>query len=113
IACLAQPALGRAGWAGSLGGIALIGGMTFGADSLVQGAATQDAGGKRSAGSAAGWVNGIASLGQLLSPYLLAQGASRRGWDMRFGLFVAIALIGSATAAAFWSHRPVEAVQPA
>jgi OPA family sugar phosphate sensor protein UhpC-like MFS transporter len=113
LACLLQPALGRAGWAGSLAGIALIGVMTFGADSLVQGAATQDAGGKRSAASAAGLVNGIASLGQLFSPYLVAQVATRWGWDALFSLFVVIAMLGSATAALFWSHKPAQADQPA
>ena len=82
--------------------------MTFGPDTLLQGAASQDAGGPGGAASAAGLVNGIASLGQLLSPYLVAQVATRWGWDTLFTSFVAIALAGSAVSALFWNHRPNE-----
>jgi len=108
LACLVQPGLARFGWGGSLAGIALIGMMTFGPDTMLQGAASQDAGGKGGAATAAGLVNGIASLGQLISPYLVAQVATRWGWDTLFGLFVAIALAGSGVAAWFWNYRPEE-----
>ena len=89
-------------------GISLIGVMTFGPDTLLQGAASQDAGGKGGAASAAGLVNGVASLGQLVSPYLVAQVATRWGWDTLFAVFVAISLAGSAVAALFWNHQPQE-----
>jgi sugar phosphate permease len=108
VACLVQPGLARFGWAGSLVGIALIGVMTFGPDTMLQGAASQDAGGKGGAATAAGLVNGVSSLGQLISPYLVAQVATRWGWDTLFGLFVALALAGSGVAALFWNLRPQE-----
>jgi sugar phosphate permease len=104
-ACLIQPRLAALGWVGALGGIALIGFMTFGPDTIVQGAACQDVGGVRCAASAAGLVNGVASLGQLASPYLVALVAEHWGWDAVFGVFVAIALVGSAVTAPFWNYR--------
>ena len=107
-ACLLQPRLAATGWIGTLAGIALIGIMTFGPDTLLQGAACQDAGGAKHAASAAGLVNGIASLGQLVSPYLVATVADRWGWDALFSVFVAISLIGSLVAARHWKYRPAE-----
>jgi sugar phosphate permease len=105
VACLIQPRLASTGWLGALAGIAIIGIMTFGPDTLLQGAASQDAGGAASAGSAAGVVNGIASVGQLISPYLVARVASRWGWDALFSVFVVIALIGAGIAGAFWRYQ--------
>ena len=52
--------------------------------------------------------NGVASLGQLLSPYLVAQVTTRWGWDALFASFVAVALLGSAITASFWNYRPAE-----
>jgi sugar phosphate permease len=85
--------------------------MTFGPDTLLQGAAVQDVGGRDGAASAAGLVNGVASLGQLLSPYLVAQVTTRWGWDALFTSFLAIALLGSAITARFWNHRPSESTK--
>lgn len=107
LACLSQPRLAAMGWGGTLAGIALIGVMTFGPDTMLQGAASQDAGGSQRAASAAGLVNGVASLGQLVSPYLVATVAERWGWDVLFFVFVGIALLGSLTAARFWNYRPL------
>ena len=104
-ACLMQPRLGAMGWAGALAGVSLIGVMTFGPDTLLQGAAAQDCGGATGAASAAGLVNGIASLGQLVSPYLVAWVATRWGWDTLFLCFVGVALAGAAICTLFWSYR--------
>jgi OPA family sugar phosphate sensor protein UhpC-like MFS transporter len=106
IACLLEPGFAALGWGGALAGITLTGVMTFGPDTLLQGAACQDAGGPGNAASAAGLVNGIASMGQLLSPYLVALIATRWGWDTLFAVFVAISLAGAAVAAIFWNFRP-------
>jgi sugar phosphate permease len=102
-ACLAQGSLAGLGWTGTLLGTSLIGIMTFGPDTLLQGAATQDMGGETGAASSAGLVNGVASLGQLLSPYLVAEATTRWGWDTLFVGFVAVAAVGSAITACFWN----------
>jgi sugar phosphate permease len=104
-ACLLPPVLGRFGWTGTLIAIAAVGVTTFGPDSMLQGAAAQDIGGGEDAGSAAGLVNGVASVGQLLSPYLVAGVSSMWGWDALFGVFVGIALAASVISGLFWNHR--------
>jgi sugar phosphate permease len=90
-------------------GVALIGVLTFGPDTMLQGAASQDAGGADGAASAAGMVNGIASMGQLVSPYLVAQVATRWGWDILFAAFVVISLAGAAVAGRYWNFRTEKA----
>lgn len=105
VACLAHTGLARMGWIGSLAAISLIGFMTYGPDTLLQGAASQDTGGPEGAAAAAGMVNGIASLGQLVSPYLVAIAATRWGWDALFSCFVAVAMAGAALTALFWNQR--------
>jgi sugar phosphate permease len=105
-ACLMHPALAAAGRWGNLIGIALIGMMTFGPDTLIGGAAVQDAAKPGRTATAAGFVNGVGSTGQLLSPFLVAEISSRYGWDVLFQAFVALALIGAALLALRW-NQPV------
>lgn len=106
VVCLAHPFLAGHGLLWNLAGIALIGIMTYGPDTLMQGAASQDAGAGGGAASAAGVICGIASLGQLVSPYFVAVAAEHFGWDALFFLFVAVALLGAALSAVFWNFRP-------
>ncbi len=107
VVCLVHPFLAQRGLIWNLLGIALIGIMTYGPDTLMQGAASQDAGAGGGEASAAGVICGIASLGQLVSPYFVAVAADRWGWDALFFVFVAVALAGSALTAFFWNFRAV------
>lgn len=104
-ACLAHPSLAALGWWGNVAGIALIGMMLYGPDTLMQGAASQDAGAPQSAATAAGLICGIASAGQLLSPYVTAWLATRYGWDSLFLFFVFVSLAASLLSALFWRYR--------
>jgi sugar phosphate permease len=103
--CLLHPYLAGRGLGWNLLGIALIGIMTYGPDTLMQGAASQDAGAGGGEASAAGVICGIASLGQLVSPYFVAVAAERFGWDALFAMFVVVALAGSGLTACFWNFR--------
>jgi len=85
--------------------ISLIGIMNFGPDTLLQGAASQDAGAKWGVGVASGFISGFGSVGQLFSPYLVAWIAGKYGWDSLFYGFVVIALIGGALLATQWSRE--------
>lgn len=105
LVCLLHPFIASRGLLWNLLGIALIGIMTYGPDTLMQGAASQDAGAGGGEASAAGVICGIASLGQLVSPYFVALAADRFGWDALFYVFVAIALAGSGLTAVFWNFR--------
>jgi sugar phosphate permease len=104
-ACLAHPSLAALGWWGNVAGIALIGMMLYGPDTLMQGAASQDAGTPQSAATAAGLICGIASAGQLVSPYVTAWLATRYGWDSLFLFFVFVSLAASLLSACFWRYR--------
>src|SRR5262249_37320713 len=92
-ACVLPPALAGSGPWGIIAGVLLIGALCFGADTLIAGAATQDAATAATTASAAGFVNGVGSAGQLLSPYLVAWTVPRFGWDR---LFLVLALFAAA-----------------
>lgn len=109
-ACLLHPTIAALGWWGNVAGIALIGMMLYGPDTLMQGAASQDAGTPESAATAAGLICGIASAGQLVSPYITALLATRYGWDSLFHLFVVVSLAAAGLTALHWRYR-AQAVQ--
>lgn len=105
-ACVVHPMLAAAGWWGNVAGIALIGMMLYGPDTLMQGAASQDAGTPASGATAAGLICGIASAGQLVSPYVTAALATHLGWDALFHFFVVVSLAAAALTAVYWRYRP-------
>jgi OPA family sugar phosphate sensor protein UhpC-like MFS transporter len=108
IACVLHPRLAAMGWAGCLASITLIGFMTYGPDTLMQGAASQDAASNEDPASTAGFVCGVASLGQLVSPHLVAWVVANRGWDELFLFFVGIAAAGAALSALGWRLKAAE-----
>jgi sugar phosphate permease len=94
--CWIHPRLAATGHLGAAFSIALIGIMNFGPDTLLQGAASQDAGARWGVGTASGFISGFGSVGQIFSPYLVAYVAEKYGWDRLFYGFVAVALVGGA-----------------
>lgn len=83
--------------------ISLVGIFTYGPDTLMSGAAAQDVGGGTAA--AAGFVNGVGSIGQMLSPLIVAYVADEYGWDQVFLLFVVFALAGAGLLATQWGYE--------
>jgi sugar phosphate permease len=81
----------------------LVGILTYGPDTLMSGAAAQNVGGGTAA--AAGFVNGVGSIGQMLSPLIVAYVADAYGWDTVFLLFVWFALAGAGLLATQWGYR--------
>jgi sugar phosphate permease len=75
--------------------MALVGALLFGPDSLISGAAAQDAGGPYAAATAAGLINGIGSLGAILQEYVTRGVSQRYGWDKLFYVFVVLALFSA------------------
>jgi sugar phosphate permease len=76
--------------------MALVGALLFGPDSLVSGAASQDAGGPEAAAKATGFVNGVGSVGALLQGYVTVGIRKAFGWSAVFYVFVALALLSAA-----------------
>ena len=70
------------------------------------GAAAQDFGGREGSGTTAGFINGVGSLGQLCSPFLVALVVDNYGWDQLFYVFVFFALIGGVLLSTHWNTRP-------
>ncbi len=106
ITCLFQPQLAAWSHLGNAIGISLIGFFTYGPDALMSGAAAIDTGSPKAAGLAAGIINGVGSLGQMISGFIVAYIASRLGWDSLFYFFVAIAAIAGCLLALKWNWVP-------
>jgi sugar phosphate permease len=77
--------------------LALIGALLFGPDSLLSGAAAQDAGGLKAAASATGFVNGLGSVGALLQGLIVPLIADHLGWRALFPVLVGMALLAALT----------------
>lgn len=72
--------------------LALIGFLLFGPDSLVSGAAAQDAGGVEAAALAAGLINGIGSVGAVFQEAVTRGVSARWGWNGLLTVFVGLSL---------------------
>ncbi|MCA9641820.1 MAG: MFS transporter, partial [Myxococcales bacterium] len=75
--------------------LALVGAMLYGPDSLLSGAAAQDAGGPHAAATAAGFVNGLGSVGAAAQGFVTATVSEHYGWQKLFWVFVALAVVGA------------------
>ncbi|MBY0507608.1 MAG: MFS transporter [Bryobacteraceae bacterium] len=105
LACLIFPALSGFSRVGNLVAISLVGILTFGPDTLMAGAATQDAATPETAATAGGFVNGVGSLGQVTSPLLVSAVVLWAGWDALFYVFTAVALLGGVALAGRWNAK--------
>jgi sugar phosphate permease len=83
-----HPVIGRLGPAAMALSISILGILVYGPDLLMSGPASVDAVPAGHAARAAGIVNGIGSLGQLISAYVVATVVSRFGWDQLFTFFL-------------------------
>lgn len=90
--CLLHPMLAGNGSFGLVLSIALMGILVHGADILISGMAVLDKVPTGLHGRAAGLVNAIGSIGQVLSPLLITLYVSHLGWTRLFDLFVFFAL---------------------
>jgi sugar phosphate permease len=103
IVCFFHPQLAAWSHLGNAIGISLIGFFTYGPDALMSGAAAIDAGSPKAAGLASGFINGVGSLGQMMSGFIVAYITSKLGWDSLFYFFVAISLIAGCLLAIRWN----------
>ncbi len=88
-------AVGSAGDFALMSSLALVGFLLFGPDALISGAAAQDIGGGEAAGSAAGIINGLGSIGAVLSGIVTATVSKAYGWETLFWVFVGFAILSS------------------
>jgi sugar phosphate permease len=69
------------------------------------GSALQDIVPPENIGAAGGFVNGVGSVGQVLSPFLVAYVSQHAGWPALFGGLAAVVLCGSAALFTQWASR--------
>jgi len=102
--CLLHPMMATSGEFAVTISIALMGILIYGADVLMSGMAVLDSVHEDLHGRAAGFVNGVGSIGQMVSPFLVTIFVSRLGWTRLFDLFVFFALVAGAICA-FGPHQ--------
>jgi len=83
--------------------ISLLGILIYGPDLLMSGPASIDAVSASHAARAAGIVNGVGSLGQLVSAYVVAVIVSRFGWDQLFTFFLVCAVAAGGLLTLRWN----------
>lgn len=91
VASLVYPMVASSGALAAFAGMVVLGFLLFGPDALVSSVAAQDLGGPAAAGTAAGLINGIGSVGAILQGVLTAEVARRYGWDALFWVFSGLA----------------------
>ena len=75
--------------------LALLGALVYGPDSLLSGAAAQEAASPQAAGTAVGLVNGLGSLGALFQAAVTVSLQRTLGWNGVFLAFVALSVVGA------------------
>jgi sugar phosphate permease len=102
-ALLMHPVIARLGVVPMACSISLLGILVYGPDLLMSGPASIDAVSPRHAARAAGIVNGVGSLGQVISSYVVAVIVSRFGWDQLFTFFLLCALAAGGLLTLRWN----------
>lgn len=74
---------------------AIIGAFLFAPDSILCGAAAQDAGGRNAAAMATGFVNGVGSIGAFIEGLSVPLLAKRFGWQALFPCLVGMAALAA------------------
>lgn len=100
---LMHPLVSTWGMAPTALSISLIGILIFGPDVLITSVSVLEAVPAAQSGRAAGYVNAVGSLGQMVSPVLVAVCSHMFGWNSIFTLFVACSLIAATLLAMRWN----------
>jgi len=91
-------------WLGPLG-LALIGFMTFGPDTLVSATSAMDFGTRRGASTAVGFINGMGAVGAAIQGVVVGFVAHRFGWNAVFTLLICLSLVAAAIQSTMWNAR--------
>jgi sugar phosphate permease len=101
---LMEPLLSNMGWWASATSISLMGILIYGPDALIVSTAVLETVPHREAGRALAFVNGVGSIGQMFSPYLVTRFAHHYGWDNLFNLLLITSLLSAGIMARKWNH---------
>ncbi|MCB9770823.1 MAG: MFS transporter [Candidatus Omnitrophica bacterium] len=84
----------------------LIGFLLYGPDSLLSGTAAMDFGTKKGAATAAGFINGLGSLGAAIGGGMAGWVSDHYGWDALFNTFAGMTILAALLLAPFWNATP-------
>jgi len=101
---LMEPLVSTLGWWASATSISLMGILIYGPDALIVSTAVLESVPHREAGRALAFVNGVGSIGQMFSPYLVTRFAHHYGWDNLFNLLLITSLISAGIMARKWNQ---------
>jgi sugar phosphate permease len=101
---LMEPLISTMGWWASAASISLMGILVYGPDALMISTAVLESVPYRAAGRAVAFVNGMGSVGQMFSPYLVTRFAHHYGWDSLFNLLLVTSLVPAAIMARKWNQ---------
>lgn len=90
----------------NLAAIALMGFLLYGPDTVASGVAAVDFGHRRAAALAAGFVNGMGSIGAALSGVVAGRLSEARGWEAVFSLFAPLCVVGAILMSTMWNATP-------
>lgn len=94
-------------------GMALVGFMIYGPDSILTGAAAMDFGTKEGASTAAGFINGMGSTGAALQGLIVGYVSQKFGWNYLFYLFIGLSFIAGSLTSLLWNvEAPHKKVNP-
>ena len=100
---LVQPLISTLGWWVSAISIAAMGLLVYAVDALMVSVAVLESVPLSCSARAIAAVNGVGSVGQMLSPLLVTWFARHYGWDNLFNLFLITSLIAAAIVAPRWN----------
>lgn len=103
--CLLHPVLNQFGWGATALGISLMGILIYGPDILMTGTAVLDAVPPAAHGRATAYVNGIGSLGQMVSPLIVSIFVRHFGWDSLFNICVGCSAIAAGLLGLKWNQQ--------
>lgn len=86
--------------------MALVGFMLYGPDSVMSGTGVMDAVPRDRAATAAGFVNGMGSIGQSLQGLVVGYVAKYYGWNKVFYLFIILSILAAICVASRWNAKP-------
>ncbi|MGV8090606.1 MAG: MFS transporter [Mangrovibacterium sp.] len=103
---LFQPVISSWGTWGNVLLIGACGFLIYGPDSLISAAGAMDIS-RNNTGLTAGFINGIGSVGQLLSPFFVAYVSEKYGWETLFLVFVWMAFAAGILLVFKWNYGVV------
>lgn len=101
---LLEPLVSTLGWWASAASISFMGILIYGPDALMVSTAVLESVPSSVSGRAIAFVNGVGSVGQVFSPYLVTRFAHHYGWDNLFNLLLVTSLISAGIMARYWNY---------